>query len=378
MRSKNVLISGASVAGLTLAHWLQRAGFRPTVVERAPGLRRGGQAIDIRGSALGVVERMGLLDKVRSATTDMRGMSFVDARGEELSRSTEATLTGGLIDNDDVEIMRDDLTTFLFDTSRYGTEYLFGDVITSVEQNDDTVEVRFRHERPRSFDLVIGADGLHSNVRRLAFGPESDFLHFLGSYLAIFSVQNYLGLDHWQTYHTSDDLLVGVYSVRQNTEARAMLLFDSPELDYDHRDLDHQRSILAERFAGVGWETPRLLEIMRDAPDFYFDSMSQVHLDHWSNGRVGLVGDAGYCASPRSGQGTSIAMVGAYVLAGELANHPHDHRAAFTRYQDLMRDYVRNNQRLAQNRAADISSTPPDELARAANSITLPDWPHLG
>ncbi|MFI5699888.1 FAD-dependent monooxygenase [Streptomyces xanthochromogenes] len=378
MRSKNVLISGASVAGLTLAHWLQRAGFRPTVVERAPGLRRGGQAIDIRGSALGVVGRMGLLDKVRSATTDMRGMSFVDARGEELSRSTEATLTGGLIDNDDVEIMRDDLTTFLFDTSRYGTEYLFGDVITSVEQNDDTVEVRFRHERPRSFDLVIGADGLHSNVRRLAFGPESDFLHFLGSYLAIFSVQNYLGLDHWQTYHTSDDLLVGVYSVRQNTEARAMLLFDSPELDYDHRDLDQQKSILAERFAGVGWETPRLLESMRDAPDFYFDSMSQVHLDHWSNGRVGLVGDAGYCASPRSGQGTSIAMVGAYVLAGELANHPHDHRAAFTRYQDLMRDYVRNNQRLAQNRAADFSSTPPDELARAANSITLPDWPHLG
>ncbi|MFB7745969.1 FAD-dependent monooxygenase [Streptomyces sp. NPDC056132] len=378
MSSRNVLISGASVAGLTLAHWLQRAGFTPTVVERAPGLRRGGQAIDIRGSALGVVERMGLLDKVRAATTDMRGMSFVDARGEELSRSTEATLTGGLIDNDDVEIMRDDLTTLLFDASRYGTEYLFGDSITSVEQYEDTVEVRFAHTPPRAFDLVIGADGLHSQVRRLAFGPESDFLYFLGSYLAIFSVENYLDLDHWQMYHAGDDMLVGVYSARQNTEARAMLLFDSPELDYDHRDLAQQKSMLAERFAGVGWETPRLLESMRDAPDFYFDSMSQVRLDRWSNGRVGLVGDAGYCPSPRSGQGTSIAMVGAYVLAGELANHPHDHRAAFARYQDLTRDYVRDNQRLAQNRSAEQRRTPPDELGRAANSITLPDYPHLG
>ncbi|MGW2813594.1 FAD-dependent monooxygenase [Streptomyces sp. NPDC001415] len=378
MRNRNVLISGASVAGLTLAHWLQRAGFRPTVVERAPGLRRGGQAIDIRGVALQVVERMWLLDKVREVTTDMRGMSFVDGRGEELSRSTEATLTGGLIDNDDVEIMRDDLTTLLFDASRYGNEYLFGDAITSLTQDEDGVEVRFRHERARRFDLVIGADGLHSGVRRLAFGPESAFLHFLDSYLAIFSVENFLGLDHWQMYHTAGDALVGVYSARQNTEARAMLLFGSPGLDFDHRDPEQQKNILAERFADVGWETPRLLASMRDAPDFYFDSMSQVRLDHWSKGRVGLVGDAGYCPSPRSGQGTSIALVGAYVLAGELANHRDDHRAAFAGYQQLMWEYVRKNQRLAHRRADGTTRTPPAELARAANSMTLPGYPHQG
>ncbi|MFE9557559.1 FAD-dependent monooxygenase [Streptomyces sp. NPDC006703] len=375
MRNTNVLISGASVAGLTLAHWLQRAGFRPTVVERAPGLRRGGQAIDIRGTALQVVERMGLLDKIHAATTDMRGMSFVDGRGEELSRSTEATLTGGLIDNDDVEIMRDDLTTMLFDASRYGTEYLFGDVITSLTQNDDAVEVRFRHERPRSFDLVIGADGLHSGVRRLAFGPESEFLHFLGSYLAIFSLENYLGLDHWQMYHQTGDAVVGVYSARQNTEARAMLLFRSAELDFDHRDLDQQKNLLAQRFADVGWETPRLLASMREAPDFYFDSMSQVRLDRWSNGRIGLVGDAGYCPSPRSGQGTSLALVGAYVLVGELASSRGDHRAAFDRYQQVMRAYVDENQQLAHPRP-DGSRATSDELAHASNAITLPDYPH--
>ncbi|WP_329461515.1 FAD-dependent monooxygenase [Streptomyces sp. NBC_01431] len=377
MRNTNVLISGASVAGLTLAHWLQRAGFRPTVVERAPGLRRGGQAIDIRGTALQVVERMGLLDKIQAATTNMRGMSFVDGRGEELSRSTEATLTGGLIDNDDVEIMRDDLTTMLFDASRYGTEYLFGDVITSLTQNDDAVEVRFRHERPRSFDLVIGADGLHSGVRRLAFGPESEFLHFLGSYLAIFSLENYLGLDHWQMYHQAGDAVVGVYSARQNTEARAMLLFRSPELDFDHRDLDQQKNLLAERFADVGWETPQLLASMREAPDFYFDSMSQVRLDRWSNGRIGLAGDAGYCPSPRSGQGTSLALAGAYVLVGELASSRGDHRAAFDRYQQVMRAYVDENQQLAHPRP-DGSRATSDELTHASNAITLPDYPHHG
>ncbi|MFG3280562.1 FAD-dependent monooxygenase [Streptomyces sp. NPDC048111] len=375
MREANILISGASITGLTLAHWLQRAGLRPTVVERAPGLRRGGQAIDIRGSALSVVERMRLLDKARAATTDIRGMSFLDDLGQELSRSTEATLTGGLIANDDLEIMRDDLTTMLFDASRYGTEYLFGDVITSLEQHDDAVEVRFRHERPRSFDLVIGADGLHSQVRRLAFGPEAEFLQFLGSYLAVFSVDNFLELDHWQMYHQSEGALVGVYSARHNAEARAMLLFDSPVLDYDHRDLDRQRAILAERFAGVGWETPRLLERMWQAPDFYFDSMSQIHCDRWSNGRVALAGDAGYCPSPRSGQGTSIAMVGAYVLAGELSQHD-DHHSAFARYEDVMREYVRVNQRLALRRAEQTSSTP-DALTLASRAIDLPDYARL-
>ncbi|WP_369360824.1 FAD-dependent monooxygenase [Streptomyces sp. cg2] len=377
VRNRDVLISGASVAGLALAHWLRRAGFHPTVVERAPGLRRGGQAIDVRGIALRVVARMGLLDAVRAGTTGMRGMSFVDGGGAELTRSTEATLTGGLIDNDDVEILRDDLTTLLFDAGRVGTEYVFGDVITSLRQDDDAVEVGFRHGRPRRFDLVIGADGLHSGVRRLAFGPESQFMHFLGSHLAIFSVENFLGLDRWQVYHTAGDTLVGLYSARQNTEARAMLHFGSGQLDFDHRDLDRQRNILVERFAGVGWVAPRLLASMWDAPDFYFDSMSQVRLDRWSNGRVVLVGDAGYCPSPRSGQGTSMALVGAYVLVRELADNHGDHRAAFARYEQGMRGYVGKNQQIAQDKADGRTVTPAD-LARAADAITLGDLPDHG
>ncbi|WP_242440970.1 FAD-dependent monooxygenase [Streptomyces sp. CB02923] len=375
MRNRSVLISGAGVAGLTLAYWLQRAGFHPTVVERAPGLRKGGQAIDIRGAALHVAERMGLLDAAQAAATGMRGMSFVDGRGTELTRSTEATLTGGLIDNDDVEIMRDDLTTLLYDASHSGVEYVFGDAIASLSQGDDTVEVGFQRGRPRRFDLVIGADGLHSGVRQLAFGPESEFVHFLGSYLAIFSVENFLGLDRWQMYHLAGDALVGVYSARQNTEARAMLRFRSAKLDFDHRDVDQQKHVLAARFADIGWETPRLLASMWDAPDFYFDSLSQIHLDRWANGRVTLVGDAGYCASPRSGQGTSLALVGAYVLVSELADNPGNHRVAFARYQQAMHSYVSKNQQIAQHKSDDSTVTPTD-LAHAANAITLGGIPN--
>ncbi|SEP39424.1 FAD-dependent monooxygenase [Amycolatopsis saalfeldensis] len=374
MPNRSVLISGAGVTGLSLAYWLRRRGFRPTLVERSPGPRGGGQAIDVRGAALRVVARMGLLEPIRAAKTDPRGMSFVDSRGEELSRSTEATLTGGLIDNDDVEIMRDDLAALLSDAGGPGAEYLFGDVITSLTQRRNDVEVTFRHGPARRFDLVLGADGLHSGVRRLAFGPEAEFVRFLGSYFTIFTVDNFLGLDRWQMYHAWENGLIGVYSARHNTEARAMLRFASQELDFDHHDVKQQQDILAEHFAGAGWETPRLLERMRAAPDFFFDSTSQVCLDRWSDGRVALVGDAAYCASPRAGQGTSMALVGAYVLAGELAKDTGDHQAAFARYQDAMRGYVGRNQQLARDAAAGREVGPADR-ADAAVAITLEDYP---
>lgn len=368
----SVLISGASVAGLTLAYWLRHRGFQPTIVERSPGPRAGGQAIDVRGAALEVVERMGLLEPIRAAKTDLRGMSFVDSQGTELSRSTEATLTGGLIDNDDVEIMRDDLTTLLSDVA--DPECLFGDVITSLTQHQNDVEVTFRHGPPRRFDLVLGADGLHSGVRRLVFGPEADFVRFLGSYLTIFTVDNFLGLDRWQTFHAPENGLVGVYSARHNTEARAMLRFASPQLDFDYHDVNQQKDILAKHFAGAGWETPRLLELMWQAPDFFFDATSQVRLDRWSAGRIALVGDAAYCASPRAGQGTSMALVGAYVLAGELAKDPADHEAAFARYQRVMQSYVDRNQQMARDAAAGRPVSEADR-ADAACAITLEDYP---
>ncbi|MFC4942095.1 FAD-dependent monooxygenase [Pseudonocardia sp. GCM10023141] len=344
--ANTVLISGASIAGPTLAHWLRRFGFTPTVIERSPVPRPGGQAVDVRGVALEVADRMGVLPQLRAAKTGMRGMAFVDADGVEVMSTTEMSLTGGPTASPDVEILRDDLSEILLAATE-GVEYVYGDTITGLTQHDGGVDVTFASGEPRTFDLVIGADGLHSGVRRIAFGPESDCISHLGSYLAVFSTPNFLDLDHWQVFQQSPGKMSGIYSARHNTEARVVMGYESEQIEYDHRDVDQQKKLIATAFAGDRWEVPRLIELMADAPDFYFDSMSQIHLASWSRGRVGLVGDAGYCASPLSGQGTSLAMVGAYVLAGELRAAGGDHVAGFARYQAEMTDYVRANQQLA-------------------------------
>ena len=340
----NVLISGAGPAGLTLAYWLSRHGFCPTVVERAPAPRDGGQAVDIRGAAIGVASRAGILGALRQARTRTRGMTYVSATGKHLASMNAAF---GVVDPADVEIVRGDLAGILHEAARSDAEYLFGDSVTRITQAPDAVEVTFERAAPRSFDLVIGADGLHSKVRALAFGPESRFARHLGMYLSVFTVPNDLGLDHWQLIHVAPGKSVTVTSARGNTEARAIFFFASPPLEYDHRDTGQQQELLQAAFAGQGWQIPRLLAAMRDAPGFYFDSVSQVRMDNWSAGRVTLAGDAGYCPSPLSGQGTSLALVGAYVLAAELHNADGDHGAAFAGYQHRMRDFVARNQQIA-------------------------------
>ena len=343
MRNRNVLISGAGPAGTTPAYWLRRHGFRPTVVERAPAPRDGGQAVDVRGAAIEVAGRTGILDEFRRARTATRGMSYVSSTGKRLASLNAAF---GVIDATDVEIIRGDLARILHQATS-DVEYIFGDSITGICEHADTVEITFERAPARAFDLVVGADGLHSNVRSLAFGPESPFIRHLGLYLAIFTTPNDLGLDHWQLIHAVPGKSVTITSARENTDARAIFFFASPPLDYDHHDTRQQQDILASAFSTEQWEVPHLLKAMRHAPDFYFDSASQVRMDNWSAGRVTLLGDAGYCPSPLSGQGTSLALVGAYVLAGELQAAAGDHRAAFARYQQQMSGFVQQNQQIA-------------------------------
>lgn len=297
-----ILVSGASVAGTAAAFWLGRHGHSVTVVERHRGPRPGGQAIDVRGPALTVLDRMGLLAAAEKRKTQIRGSSVVDRDGNEVSRDTESTPTGGRIDSPDIELLRDDLVELLYGASQWTTDYLFDDTITALEADGAAVRVTFERAAPREFDLVVGADGLHSNVRRLVFAPEEDFIERLGTHAAIFTVPNFLDLDHWQMWHYGDSTMAGIYSARHNAEARAMLGFMDPELRIDYRDTEAQFAELERRMAGEGWVRPQLLEYMRTAPDFYFDEMSQIKMDRWSHGRVVLVGDAGYCCSPLSGQ----------------------------------------------------------------------------
>ncbi|MEJ3652567.1 FAD-dependent monooxygenase [Actinomycetes bacterium KLBMP 9759] len=384
-----VLISGASVAGPTLAYWLRRHGFTPTIVERAATPRAGGQAIDVRGVAVEVAERMGVLADIRAARTQMRGMAFVDERGDELMSTTAMTFTGGPTDGPDVEILRDDLSAILLKATE-GIEYRYGDSISGIGQHDGGVDVTFERAQPRTFDLVIGADGLHSAVRGLAFGPERDCVTHLGKYLSVFTAPNFLDLDRWQIFHQPrPGVMAGLYTARDNTETRVNMGFEAEPFDYDHRDVELQKKLVADAFDGAGWVVPRMVEQMWRSPDFYFDSMAQVHLDSWSRGRVALVGDAGYCASPLSGQGTSLALVGAYVLAGELKAAGGDHAAAFAGYERQMRGFVAANQHLATVNGEQMSTLLEEQVAdgeaieqrvgdhwvaSAANLITLQDY----
>ncbi|MFB9905452.1 FAD-dependent monooxygenase [Allokutzneria oryzae] len=366
---RNVLICGASVAGPALAYWLRRRGFEVTVVERAPAPRPGGQAIDVRGVALDVVDRMGLLERVRAARTTMRGMQMLDGQGNEIMRSTEMALSSGRFDSGDVELLREDLTGMIYESTRDSVEYVFGDTITALEETGDGVLVSFENAAPRTFDVVVGADGLHSGVRALAFGPESRFVHHLGTYLGVFSAENFLGLDDWQVWVREGNAGYAVYPVRDNKELRVTLGVESGPITHDRRDNDAHRRMLAEALAGVGWETPKLLEAMWTAPDFYFDAMAQVRMDTWSAGRVTLVGDAGYCASPLSGQGTSLALVGAYVLAEELERAGGDHVAGFAAYERRMRPFALANQALATENPGRPPAEESTERAKVAISL---------
>ena len=373
----DILVSGASVAGATVAYWLAHHGHSVTVVERYPGLRPGGQAIDVRGPALTVLERMMLRAAADHRRTRIRGASVVDSDGNELSRDTESTPTGGLIANPDIELLRDDLIELLYEATQLKVEYLFDDSIESLDDDGTAVAVTFERAATRDFGLVIGADGLHSNVRQLVFGPEEQFIDRLGTHAAIFTVPNFLDLDYWQTWHYGDKTMAGIYSARNNTEARAMVGFMDTDLKVDYRDTEAQFAELEKRMADDGWIRPQLLEYMRTAPDFYFDEMSQIKMDRWSKGRVTLVGDAGYCCSPLSGQGTSVALLGAYILAGELAQAIRagdDYELGFANYHKEFSDYVKRNQWLVVDNIPGGAPIPQEVFERIVNSITLKEY----
>jgi len=338
--NRDILISGASVAGPALAWWLSRYGFRATVVERAPRLRGGGYTVDFRGAAhLSVLAKMGILDAVRARQTRLSRITIVDSHGRPVARMPAHVFAG------DVEILRGDLAQILHEATRESTEYLFGDSVTRLDEGEGGVDVSFEHAPPRRFGLVIGADGLHSNVRRLAFGAPDRIVDDLGLCVSIFSLPGSFGLDHAGLLCSVPGRTAGVFSAGDG-RAIAQLYFAARPISFDYRDTARHHQIVAEAFAGMGWRVPELIAAMDRAPDFYFDTVSQVHLDRWSAGRVALVGDAA-CAAGPGGNGTGNAVVGAYVLAGELAAAGGDHQAAFGRYQQLVRPYVAKGQKQA-------------------------------
>jgi 2-polyprenyl-6-methoxyphenol hydroxylase-like FAD-dependent oxidoreductase len=334
----NVLISGAGIDGPALAFWLARRGLRPVVVERAPALRVGGHAIDVRGVAVDVVEQMGLMAAVRAARTRIRTLSVVRGDGK---RPIEIDVLRALDGSTDTEIVRDDLVRILYDATKDDAEYLFGDSIAAI---DDT-QVTFASGARRSFDLIVGADGQHSATRRVVFGDEAAFARPVGAHIVIFSMPNELGLEDQAMLYNEPGHGVAYYTMLGNRRAKALFIYRSAERITDLRDEAALKASLRARFEHVGWEARRLLAAMDTSPDFYIDEIAQIHMPRWSKGRLVLLGDAAHGPSPLSGQGTTLALVGARVLSDALAAQ-RDAPAAFAAYERRMRPFVEQNQRL--------------------------------
>lgn len=386
MSNIRVLVSGASIAGPALAHWLNRRGAEVTVVEQAPGLRPGGQAVDARGVAKEVIRRMGLDAEVRAACTDTAGAYTVDVDGNVLETHSAEDFDGdGYIS--EIEVLRGDFSQLLFDDTKGSVEYIFGDRISELSQDADGVDVTFAGGDQRRFEFVIGADGLHSALRAMVFGPREQFVRHLGLVLGFYTVPNEFGLDRWALDCHAEGRTAGLRPIHDAKEAIAMVSFPARDFDIDHRDIDAQKRLVREQMAGFGWKAPQILGHLDSAPDFYLDQVAQVEMDRWSTGRVALLGDAAFSASPMSGAGTGLALVGAYMLAGELAAANWDPAVGFAGYEERMRAYVEANQEIGRMHVEMLTADPDagpapepdmealtDRINRAVNGPELPDY----
>lgn len=341
MTQKKVLISGASIAGPTLAFWLDRFGFLTTIVERADSLRLGGQNVDIKGTAQKVAQLMGIEDEIRAADTGELGVRFVNK-----DNIVKAELPKGEsnIGTSELEIPRGDLVKILYNHTKDNVEYIFGNQITELQEFEEGVKVTFQNGEIRDFDLVICADGVRSRTRNMIFGDEP-IVRPVGLYVSYFTIPRTSSDSYWARWYNATDSRVIVMRPDNQGTIRASFSFLSEPKGYEKLSVAEQKDILKQKFSDAGWEATRVLETLDNNTDIYFDAISQVVAPRWSKGRCAMTGDAAFCPSPLTGMGVSLAVLGAYILAGALSRHS-DHQQAFAEYEKRFRPYVTKIQKL--------------------------------
>lgn len=344
-----ILIVGSSIAGPAAAFWLSRSGADVTVIERASALREGGYCVDIRGTALEVIARMGLRETLRPFEANTQSNAVVDARGRTFGQTARGF---GVIDPEDIEILRGDLARVLYDATKGDVDYRFNTTLGDVDTEH--------------YDVIIGADGVHSETRATFFGPEERFVRPLGSCMAIWSAPNFLGLDREQLLFNGVNRIASIKSTNDNARLYIATFWKGAEAT---------RAAATEAFATAGWEFPHLVDEMQRASDFYADITCQIRLPSLTSGNVALIGDAGYCPSPLSGQGTSLALVGAYMLAHAL-RHSHSNDDAFAKYNAAMLPFAQTNQQVADKIAQGFAPESPFQVRlRSTMMAMLPYMP---
>lgn len=335
-RRLRVLISGGGIAGGTLACLLGRAGHQVTVVERDGGVRCSGSPVDVRGAAFDVVDHLALVSQLRDAATMVRQLVFVDTTGQRV-----ASMATRRSEDRELEIPRADLSAALVSAARDEVDFRFNDTIVAIQPDGPGVDVSFERAAADRFDLVVGADGLHSTVRRLVFGPESDYITDLGMYVATVRLRDALEPADTVLMHNKPGAAVALHP--GTDQPIAAFMFRS-STQVNPRDTDAAKDLITSVYGDVGWRTPELVAAYLTATDTYFDTVSRVRLPTWSRGLVTLLGDAASCVS-LFGEGASSAIQGAATLALSLDASPQNVPAALARYQATHQPVTNRRQR---------------------------------
>ncbi|MCF0055564.1 FAD-dependent monooxygenase [Dyadobacter sp. CY356] len=362
---QTVLISGASMAGLSAAWWMNKLGYKVTVVEMANEPRTAGGAVDIKDAAIEAVKRMGIFEELKAHQLNVELIEFKNAR-DITEGSISLTNEGAELPDDEIEVERDLFVGIIFDKIKNDVEFIFNDSITALIETKDDIEVTFKNGVKRSFDLVLGCDGLHSTVRRISFGHETEYTHNLGAYFSLTILNQLLIKQKTMQMYNVPDKAIMLNAYKNKTDI--IFCFNSEkEIPYDYRDKEQQRKIILEQFAGQSWRTEALLEVIKNADDFYFDKFCQIKMPSWTKGRVALVGDAGYCASPAAGMGASLSVIGATTLADALEKHSGNFELAFQDYNQSLRPFIEEVQAGAESNVRESFIPRTDEAIRKRN-----------